>query len=303
MMEKELMAEAAILYYEKKMTQQEIADVLYLSRQTVSKLLNEAIQQNIVEIKVHNPKRYCENLAENIKKVYGIREAVVISSGSQNNSIRLMHTVKAAADYLSSVFAEGNHNIAVSWGRTVQMLISEIQELNTAGNTVYPLFGATDQETSYFSSNEIARSLADKINATVKYAWFPYLADNETDRRLFTHTSYYKSMCKLWDNIDIAVVGIGNNEIVDLFRQTFGHNDKYSAVIGDVATHFFTDNGQVIDLYKNTIRASTDNLKKAKTTVAIACGSDKTKAIDGALKTGLINVYITDEYTAAELLK
>jgi len=53
--QKKQMSEAAILYYEKNYTQQKIAQIMNLSRQTVSKLLNEAIKENIVEIKIHNP--------------------------------------------------------------------------------------------------------------------------------------------------------------------------------------------------------------------------------------------------------
>ena len=49
--EKMIMSEVAILYYEKKHTQQEIANLMNLSRQTVSKLLNDAVKENIVEIK------------------------------------------------------------------------------------------------------------------------------------------------------------------------------------------------------------------------------------------------------------
>ena len=55
--EKLLMWEAATLYYEKKHTQQEIAELLGLSRQTVSKLLNDAVKENIVEIRIHDPQK------------------------------------------------------------------------------------------------------------------------------------------------------------------------------------------------------------------------------------------------------
>ena len=55
--EKTLMYEAATLYYDKKLTQQEIAAKMKLSRQTVSKLLNDALRENVVEIKIHNPER------------------------------------------------------------------------------------------------------------------------------------------------------------------------------------------------------------------------------------------------------
>ena len=53
--DKVLMYEAATLYYRRKLTQQEIADRMKLSRQTVSKLLNDALRENIVEIKIHDP--------------------------------------------------------------------------------------------------------------------------------------------------------------------------------------------------------------------------------------------------------
>ncbi len=70
MKDRELMAEAAILYYEKKTIQQEIANVLCLSRQTVSKLLAEAPENGIVEITVHHPKKNCERLEREIEDLF-----------------------------------------------------------------------------------------------------------------------------------------------------------------------------------------------------------------------------------------
>ena len=55
--QKELMAEIALLYYKKGLTQQEIANCLQLTRQTVSKLLSDAINENVVEIIIHTQKR------------------------------------------------------------------------------------------------------------------------------------------------------------------------------------------------------------------------------------------------------
>jgi DNA-binding transcriptional regulator LsrR (DeoR family) len=45
--EKILMAQVATLYYHKNLTQQEIAETLGLTRQTVSKLLNDAINEKL----------------------------------------------------------------------------------------------------------------------------------------------------------------------------------------------------------------------------------------------------------------
>ena len=300
--EKLLMAEAATLYYEQNCTQQEIADVLKLSRQTVSKLLNDAIKERVVEITIHDPKRNCESLETQLCDRYRIDTAVVCSVSNQNETLRRMGTVKGAAAYLTPLMSQNAH-IAVSWGRTVEELIRELPETIATGATVFPLFGATDHGKPCFSSNELARGMADKLGAEARYAWFPYLPDNAEDCNLFKKTSYYKKLQALWESIDLAVVGIGNTEVLDLFGKTFGYREERSEVIGDIATHFFTENGTFPDLYSNTLCASADNLRHAKQTVAVACGKNKVQAICGALHTGLINTLITDEYTARELLE
>ncbi len=301
--EKILMSEVATLYYEKKHTQQEIADLMGLSRQTVSKLLNDAVKENIVEIKIHNPQKDCEDLQSRICKEFSIKKCIVTAVSSKNESLRHTMTVNKASEYIISIIKDGKKKIALSWGRTVRDLINTIPEISTNGNIVFPLFGATDNESIYFSSNELARSMADKTGADVKYAWFPYLADSNEDQKLLKKLSYYKKMQDLWDNADVAIVGIGNTKILDIFGKTFGYSEKHSRVTGDIATHFFDENGELIKLYKNTLCASADNIKNAKETVGIACGDDKVTAICGALRTGMIDTLITDEYTARRIIE
>ena len=198
-------------------------------------------------------------------------------------------TVKNAAQYIYTLIEKGDKKIALSWGRTVQMLIAEFPVSNTSGNIVFPLFGATDQEQAYYLSNELARSFADKIGARVKYAWFPYHPDSVEDCNLFKNTSYYKKLNDLWNDIDVAIVGIGNREITRTFSRIFGYNEKYATAIGDVSTHFFDEDGNVLEMYENTLCAGRDSLKRAKQTIAVACGRDKTESIIGALRTGMVD--------------
>ena len=152
--EKTLMYEAATLYYDKKLTQQEIAAKMKLSRQTVSRLLNDALRENVVEIKIHNPERERQALERQICDAFGIDSCVVCSAGSENAELRRTMTVRAAIDYLLPIIRKGNLKIGVSWGRTVWELIQTLPETATVGNTVFPLFGATENEKDYFSSND-----------------------------------------------------------------------------------------------------------------------------------------------------
>ncbi len=301
--EKLLMSEVAIMYYENNHTQQEIADILDLSRQTVSKLLNDAVKEHIVEIKIHNPQREREMLQKEIESKFHIKKCIASSVSSKNEYLRKTMTVNAASEYITDIVKKGNLKIALSWGRTIQSLICTMPQIYTKGNIVFPLFGATDNENSYFSSNELARSMADKIGADVKYAWFPYLADSDEDCKLLKNITYYKKSEDLWNRADIAIIGIGNTEILEIFGKSFGYNDKYFDVIGDIATHFFNKDGEFIKLYDNSLCASVDNIKKSKECIAVACGDNKVDAMIGALKTGIIDTLITDEYTAGAIVR
>lgn len=300
--QKKQMEEAAILYYEKKHTQSEIAQIMSLSRQTVSKLLNDAIKEKIVEIKIHNPQITCTELEHEICDKFKIKNAVICGVSADDDSLCLLMTVKKAANYIMSIIEKGNQKIGISWGRTIRSLICEFSYVNASNNIVFPLFGATDQEQAYFLSNELARSFADKIGAAVKYAWFPYRPDSIDDCELFKKTSYYKKLYDLWSDIDVAIIGIGNNEIIQAFEKIFGYNEKCTSAIGDISTHFFDANGKFVEIYENTLCASKENLKNAKQTIAVASGRDKTEAIVGALRTQIIDTLITDEYTAKRIL-
>lgn len=273
-----------------------------LSRQTVSKLLNDAIKENIVEIKIHNPEVVCNEFERELCAKFQIKNAVVCGVSTDDEELCRLMTVKKASNYILSLIKGGKQKIGISWGRTIQLLISEFGNIKTSDNVVFPLFGATDQEQACFLSNELARSFADKIGARVKYAWFPYRPDSIDDCKLFEKTSYYKKVFDLWNDIDIAIVGIGNNEIIQTFGKLFGYNRKGISAVGDISTHFFDLNGKFVDLYENTLCASKENLKNAKQTIAIACGSDKKEAIIGALRTQIIDTLITDEYTAKKIL-
>ena len=145
--------------------------------------------------------------------------------------------------------------------------------------------------------------MADKIHARLHCAWFPYRTDSKEDCQLIKNLSYDKKVQALWSSADLVILGIGNTETLDSLERTFGYSEKHDQVIGDIATHYFDINGQLIHLYDNTLCASEADIRNAKQTVAIACGDEKAEAIAGALRTGMIKTLITDEYTAKQILQ
>lgn len=300
--QKELMAEVALLYYKQGFTQQEIADSLHLTRQTVSKLLTTAVQEGVVEIKIHNPDNEKKELESGFHEKFQIN-AVIATVSKNNSQLRELATIEKAIAYLSPVFQKGNLQIAVSWGRSVQAFIKQFPAITTCGNTVFPLFGSTEHEQPYFLPNELAREFASKLDARVKYAWFPYQPNNEEDLKLFQRTAYFKSMQEQWNSFDVAIIGIGNNTAFRLLNPAFTEHDGTKQAIGDVATHFFSTDGKLIETNEHTLRISAECLKNTGEKIAIAYGTDKVNAILGAIKAGFVTTLITDEYTARAILE
>lgn len=296
---KTLMAQCAALYYKESLTQQEIAEVLGLTRQTVSKLLTEAVEEGVVEIRINNPEIESQDLKKEFFDAFNVKALICNAAGS-DPGLRQYLVAERAGEYLSSVLRRGSKRIGVAWGRTVSAVVKAMPEVESQGNVVFPLFGATNHEQEYFLPNELARELAGKIGASVKYAWFPYRPDSREDAELLTRTSYYNSLQSLWSECDVAVMGIGNNTAFTLLDPGVRHTER---VVGDVATHFFDLNGNIIDDDRVLIRISSEQLKRAEERIAIVSGNDKTEAIIGALRTGMITTLITDEYTARAVLE
>ncbi len=299
--QKNLMAEIALLYYKKGLTQQEIANALQLTRQTVSKLLASAIDEKIVEIIIHNPKAEREELERKLKERYGIK-AVVCGASRNSDELRQLVTTEGAIRHLLPILSKGNLRIAVSWGRSVQNVIKAFPTTPTKGNVVFPLFGATEHEQTYFLPNELAREFSAKLEADVKFAWFPYKPENERDFDLFKRTDYYRQMQCDWERLDVAIIGIGNNQCFKLLNASFEEESTSSSAIGDVATHFFALDGTLIQTNELTLRISAEQLKTVKEKIAVAYGDDKTQAIVGAINAGFVDTLITDEYTAKQIL-
>ena len=303
--DKLLMAQVATLYYEKNLTQQEIANTMNLSRQTISKLLNEAVAEKIVEIKIHNPEEDKAALATALLSHFAsegnVQNIHIASVSTDDHYLRQLMTSKAAVDVILPLLSS-KKKIAISWGRTIQTFIEELPHTATSENIVFPLFGATDRQKAYYLSNDLARLFAEKISAKAEYAWFPYVTENASDYDLFKRTTYYKNMEENWNNIDVAIVGIGARDALSLFEEAFGPNPEANFDVGDIATHSFTIFGTISKQRTHTLCVSEEALKNAKRVFAIACGNDKTEAIVGALRTGLVTDLIIDEYTAKNIL-
>ncbi|MBR4235967.1 MAG: winged helix-turn-helix transcriptional regulator [Clostridia bacterium] len=308
--EMQSLLQVASMYYKDHINQQEIADKMGITRQTVNRLLKKAELTGVVEFRIHNPLEALPELSAKLEQRFGLKRALVVPCKFRDREMVTNIIAQFAAQYIAALVEEGAENIGLSWGRTVYHSILNLPVAYCGDATFFPLVGASSQTAEYFMINEIVRRAASTMNARAVYTYIPADPGSREDAELFRRTKVYEIIDNYWKHIDLAVMGIGVNPVLEIGSRAEYPGERYvrSSVlddaVGDMLTHYFDASGRFIPLDQaNILCASIDNLRAAKRVLAIAGGKDKLMPICSALKTGIITDFITDELVCECLLK
>ena len=116
-----MMLRVCDLYYNRDMSQSDIAKIMDISRPTVARLLKSAKLKRIVEITISDPqeRRYSE-LEQKLEKTYHLQEVIIADTVSTTNQQKDV-LGKAAAGYLKSILKD-NDIIGVGMGTTIRYI-------------------------------------------------------------------------------------------------------------------------------------------------------------------------------------
>lgn len=122
---------------------------------------------------------------------------------------------------------------------------------------------------------------------------------------------FNQELIDYWRKIDIAILGIGSPTLKasESWKQFYGEDVlaylEGKKVVGDVVSRFYNIEGEHIDntLDDRLIGIDISDLKRTPYRIGVAEAVDKADAIASALKGRYINVLVTTEETAQEVLK
>ena len=122
---------------------------------------------------------------------------------------------------------------------------------------------------------------------------------------------HFKTIAAYWNNLDVALVGIGSPAIRDgaNWHAFYGseESDDLNArhVAGDICSRFYDINGVAVEtnMSEKTLSIEMQRLKQARYSIGIAMGEEKYSGILGALHGKYINCLVTNRETAELLLK
>ncbi|HHV62718.1 MAG TPA: sugar-binding transcriptional regulator [Firmicutes bacterium] len=302
--ELELALLAAELYYRQNKTQQEIAGQLKLSRIKVQRLLQKAREAGLVKIEIVSPFPACDALATRLCKEFGLKEAIIVPIQSDSQTVIREVLGSVAAEYVGKKIADGQV-IGLGWGRTIYEVVRFWNPQLKARVQVVPLFGGFGQTEPWYQANEMARRVAEALGGESHPLYAPIIVDDVKIRDALLSDRTIGHVYRLWDKVDLAIVGIGSSldtvtgQLNDYVSQNERQEVEAKGVIGDIALYFFDSAGRIVNVSLNDrlVGIRFDQLKRISLVVGVAGGEEKVKTIAGALRTGLLDVIVSDRKT------
>lgn len=304
----DILVKISWLYYVRNLTQAEIASKLYISRAKVQRMLIKAKEEGIVQIKIVHQRYNLLSLEETLKNVFHLDDAVVVPSNYSSNGKLLKEDLgKAAALYLDDKFSQIEF-FGVGMGDTLKYfadkLVSETSLINK-DLKIISLFGNLFPNVSW-NPYSIGNKIAEKLNASFYGLWAPARVDSVEVAQLIKEQDLVKDALSLIEKLEFSIVGIGNvkNGIITKYGLT-NKNDlrelNKSEAVGEILGYWFDINGlQILPKLREKFIGAP--VKVPGKTIAVAGGSEKDKAIAGALRGRLIDILITDEDCAKNLI-
>lgn len=301
--------EVARLYYQLDYSQQEIAKKLDVSRPTVSRLLKQAKESGIVEIKIHNPVEAGALLTEQLKMKFGLKEVVVASVSEYDNALIKRQLGEVAANYLNKVVKD-HDVIATSWGTTVYELATKLKTKPVSQTTVVQLNGGVSHSETKTYASEIIHLFGEAYNTQTFLLPLPAIVDHIVVKQAIEADRHIRKILDLGKQANIAIFSVGTPVLDSVLLQAeyFSMDDQHliqSKAVGEICSRFFDKNGEICveNLNSRTIGIELDELAKKEKSILVAGGPKKLEAIYGALKGKYANVLITDEHTASLLIE
>jgi DNA-binding transcriptional regulator LsrR (DeoR family) len=306
-----LIARVAQMYHTEHLRQAEIAARLRMSQATVSRMLKRAEQENIVRTTVIPPPGTFAELETALRERYGLGEAIVIDCSEDRDGAIMARIGEAAAHFLEVTLQQDEVIGVSSWSQTLLRMVDNIHPLKSAkAKYIVQILGGMGDASVQTHATELTARLAKLTGGRPQLLLVQGITSSREAKLVMLADPVVRGTMDLHSRLSLAIIGIGAVEPSELLARSGNVFSKqemamlYEAgAVGEISFRFYDRNGKevITPLNDRVIGISLEDLKKAGRVMALAGGQSKTEAIAGALRTGIIDVLVTDKFTAARL--
>jgi len=299
--------EVAQMYYEQDLTQSEIAGRLHVSRPLVSRMIKEAREQGVVTIQIHTTPNSANSVLAQLRNFYDLRGGVLVPDAGGEDSTN-KHLAASMLEFVLNLTPPAA-NIGIGWGYIIGMFTKAVENAaiqQKLAATVFPLIGNSSVSNRDYHSNEIVRVFAEKTGAVPIYIHAPAFLETEPEMRLFQESESFKKVAGAWNEIDTAIVNIGNYPSSPDYATATRFGDLLTThrATGRMLCSYFDIHGAIIHSDVDyAIQIPLSRLARCRNVIAVCSAALQPRALVGALRTGLITHVIAAESVARQALE
>jgi deoxyribonucleoside regulator len=299
----------ARLYYLDGLGQSEVARFAKVSQAKVSRLLALARERGIVRITVadYEPRR--KELEDRIQSRFGLVSVAVIKGQGSLEAADLRRTVGHFGAAVVDRLLQPRDIVALAGGRTIHDLVHHLPESGAKALTVVQAMGSVDSSASVFDAQEIGRVLVKRLGGAFLSLNTPAFIPEKRTRDALLELPQVRSVHENLGRARVALVGLGTlTNSVFVERGTLDAamlaDLRRAGAVGEVCGRFFDARGnECATAWRDrVISVQVAQLRRIPLAIAIVSGTDRTAAIEAAVRGGLIKALIIDEAGAAALL-
>lgn len=307
-----MIARVAQMYHVEGQRQAAIAQHLCISQATVSRMLKKAQEEEIVRTTVVSPSGTYTDLAAELRNRFDLPEAIVVECTEDRIGAVMARIGEAAAYFLEATLQSGEIIGVSSWSETILRMVDNIHPMkNGKARYVVQTLGGMGDPTVQTHANQLTTRLAKLTGAEPHLLTAPGVAQSREAKLVLLGDTYVRETMDLFGKITLSIVGIGAMEPSGMLARSgnvFSSRELAEIAevggVGDISLRFFDEHGRFVKtpLDERVIGMTLEEMSRIDRVIALAGGQAKTVAIRGALRTGVIDLLITDKFTAERLV-
>lgn len=298
------LAYVARRYYLEDQRQSDIAKELGVSRPMVSRMLAEARELGVVEITVHDAGTRTATLLERLRLSTSVRGGVLVEDGVDEDATNQLLS-QGAVELLRQL---ETRRLGVGWGYLIGQLVTWLEkhpQPDSPVTDICPLVGNANIPARNYQSNENVRLMAQQLGAAPHFLYLPALPEGLEEKQLLCSTEVYRQIHQQWEQLDTALVNIGNYpsspDFASLVR--YGSLLQQYHACGRMLVYYFNEQGTVIQSDQDfAIQIPLDTLRQCPRIIGVCSANTGAKALLGALRSGVFTHLVARSELVKSLL-
>lgn len=299
----ELLARISSEYYLENRSKVEIAASYDVSRFQVARLLAEARERGIVEIKVHFPSRVSAADTRRIESALGIGEVIVADTAGDAIQARGILAKAAAAEVSRQAPADGT--LGMSWSRTLDVASRLVRELPRCD--IVQLAGALPTE-GESNPLELIQRLGHVSGGLTWPLWAPLVVEDPTTAAGLRRQPEIAGALAKADSLDLAVVAIGawkpgTSTVWERADAEVREAAVQAGAVAECSGRLLDAAGVPVEsgLDEQIIAVTIKQLQRTPKVIAVAQGEARAEAVLAVAKAGFVTTLIVDAPLAQAL--